>query len=103
MRSPNMLLAMAVLVLLVACMRWVVARPTWVGVVTLTVSSTLWIIWNAPIEGATLIVFTPTNGFTVSDILAIIGYAIAIWTVARLRRHERQSPTPARHRARSRR
>ncbi|NDK90064.1 hypothetical protein GYA93_10790 [Gordonia desulfuricans] len=88
MRSPDIFHALVLLNLLFACGLWTLLRPSVRAAVTLLVVAVAWVIWNGPIEGATLVTFTRTNGLTESDLLSVGAAGISLWTFARVRRQQ---------------
>jgi hypothetical protein len=60
-------------------------KPNWISVVAVTVAGVAWVLGNGPIEGKNLLVFTPDDGVTESDLLSIAGWAIAALGVWRIR------------------
>ncbi|WLP92158.1 hypothetical protein [Gordonia sp. NB41Y] len=88
MRSPDIFHALVLLNLLFACGLWTLLRPSVRAAVTLLVVAVAWVIWNGPIEGATLVTFTRTNGLTESDLLSVGAAGISLWTLARVRRQQ---------------
>ncbi|MCJ0978387.1 hypothetical protein MTX35_11775 [Rhodococcus sp. ARC_M12] len=67
---------------------WSLAKPSWPAAISLGVTSTLWLFFNAPIEGAVLYVVDADRGLTESDFLTVAGLILAAVTIARVRRSE---------------
>ncbi len=84
MRASDPFHALILLNLLFACGLWTLLRPSVRAAAVLAVVSLAWVVWNGPIEGATLIRFTSGHGITESDLLAVVGLVIAGVTVKRV-------------------
>jgi uncharacterized membrane protein HdeD (DUF308 family) len=48
--------------------------------------SAAWVVFNGPIEGPILLTFTKDHGVTVSDLLGVLGLAVALVVLRRGRR-----------------
>ena len=76
----------ALAVLGAACMtRW--SMPTTVG---LALASAAWLpLNNGRLEGPVLVTLDPRHGLTASDLLAYLGFAVALWSTVRAHRGSR--------------
>jgi hypothetical protein len=83
MRSIDPFHALMLMALLFTCGAWCLARPGRWSAVVLVVVSGSWIVWNGPLEGRTLLVFSERHGITESDLLAVAGFAIAAFALWR--------------------
>ncbi|MBY6367024.1 GGDEF domain-containing protein [Rhodococcoides corynebacterioides] len=63
---------------LFAASAWCLARPTRLSAAATAVASVGWLFFNGPIEGRVLVVFSPQHGITESDLLSVVGVAIAV-------------------------
>jgi FtsH-binding integral membrane protein len=70
--------ALVVMNALFASCSWCLARGTFLSSSAVVVTSVAWVLLNGPIEGRVLVVLTPTNGITESDLLSVIGIGIAL-------------------------
>ncbi|MFC7960289.1 hypothetical protein [Rhodococcoides kroppenstedtii] len=62
---------------LFAASAWCLARPTRLSAAATAVASVGWLFLNGPIEGRVLVVISPQHGITESDLLSVVGVAIA--------------------------
>jgi hypothetical protein len=51
--------------------------------VLLLPASLAWVLFNGPIEGAVLLTVTRSHGLTVSDLLGVLGTAVAVTVLVR--------------------
>ena len=72
-------LVLVALVVLAAAGR----RLGWWGAVSLAGVSLLWLLLNAPMEGAVLVHFTDAHGLTAADLAGFAGLLIAGWRLRR--------------------
>ena len=49
------------------------------GAVALALLSLLWLLTNAPMEGATLVQLSDTHGITGADLAGVAGLGLALW------------------------
>ncbi|GAB41275.1 MULTISPECIES: hypothetical protein [Gordonia] len=77
MRAPDFFHALVLLNLLFATGLWALLRPSRRASLALACVAVAWVIWNGPIEGATLIAFSSRHGVTESDLLSLIALCIA--------------------------
>ena len=87
MRVPDFFHALVLLNLLFACGLWALMRPSGRASLVLAGVAVAWIIWNGPIEGATLIAFSSRHGVTESDLLSLVAFWIAGSSYERMRRN----------------
>lgn len=85
MRSTDAFHALLILNLLFVTAGWALARPSRPAAAVLVAVGLAWILWNGPLEGATLISFDTDHGVTESDLLSVVAFGIAGWTVWRTR------------------
>ncbi|MFW0795272.1 hypothetical protein AAFP30_15770 [Gordonia sp. CPCC 205515] len=85
MRSIDAFHALVILNLLFATAGWVLARPSRPAAAVLVAVGIAWIVWNGPLEGATLISFDPDHGITEFDLLSVVAFGIAGWAWWRTR------------------
>lgn len=78
--------ALVVMNSLFAASAWCLSRPTLLSCGAVVVSSVLWLFLNGPLEGRVLLVLTPRNGITESDLLSVVGVAIAVVGLIRVHR-----------------
>ena len=78
--------SLVVLNALFAASAWCLARPTVLSVVALITASVAEVFFNGPLEGRVLVVFTRYHGITESDLLAVVGVAIAAAGLVRMKR-----------------
>ncbi|MGB3771642.1 MAG: hypothetical protein WBF79_11185 [Rhodococcus sp. (in: high G+C Gram-positive bacteria)] len=71
---------------LFAASAWCLAKPNALSVSAVTVASLAWLLFNAPLEGRVLVVFSVQHGLTESDLLSMVGVLIAAVGVARMMR-----------------
>lgn len=74
---------------LFAASAWCLSRPTMVSSTAVVTASIGWLILNGPIEGRVLVVLTPQNGITESDLLSVVGVGIGLVGFARAARTRR--------------
>ncbi|MGV9713264.1 hypothetical protein ACWDTI_21665 [Gordonia sp. NPDC003424] len=86
MRSIDAFHALLILNLLFATAGWVLARPSRPAAAVLVAVGLAWIVWNGPLEGATLIAFDARHGVTESDLLSVVAFGIAGWALWRVRK-----------------
>ena len=86
-RVPDFFHALVLLNLLFACGLWALMRPSGRASLVLAGVAVAWIIWNGPIEGATLIAFSSRHGVTESDLLSLVAFWIAGSSYERKRRN----------------
>lgn len=65
--------------------------PGRVAVVAVAAAGVAWWLVNGPVEGAVLVVVTPTHGLTVADLLVPPAVAVAV-VAARRRRADEAAP-----------
>lgn len=88
--DPSVLFhALVLLNLLFVTGAWSLARPSYQAAAVLTLLSAGWLFGNGPIEGRVLISININHGFTESDVLSIVGVAIAAITFVRTRERRR--------------
>ncbi|MDV6314715.1 hypothetical protein M0655_19685 [Gordonia amicalis] len=87
--DPSVFHALVLLNLLFVTGAWCLARPTYRAAAVLVAASVAWFMWNGPVEGRVLISININHGFTESDILSILGVAIAAVTFTRTRERRR--------------
>jgi FtsH-binding integral membrane protein len=78
--------ALVVMNALFASCAWCLAKPTVLSSLAAVVASGAWLVLNGPLEGRVLLVVTPENGLTESDLLSVIGMGIAVsgfWRASR--------------------
>ncbi|MGU3435773.1 hypothetical protein ACNHUS_22485 [Actinomycetes bacterium M1A6_2h] len=85
--------ALVVMNALFASCSWCLARGTFLSSSAAVVTSVAWVLLNGPIEGAVLVVLTPTNGITESDLLSVIGVGIALVGYFRAARRRAAQPS----------
>ena len=85
MRAPDFFHALVLLNLLFASGLWALMRPSGRASVVLACVAVAWFIWSSPIEGATLIAFSPRHGVTESDLLSLAALWIAGASYERMR------------------
>ncbi|AZG48048.1 hypothetical protein [Gordonia insulae] len=83
MRSIDPFHALVLMALLFTCGAWCLARPGRLSAAVLIVVAGAWIVFNGPLEGATLVVISDRHGVTESDLLSVAGFAIAGWALWR--------------------
>ena len=86
-RAPDFFHALVLLNLLFASGLWALMRPSGRASLVLAGVAVAWIIWNGPIEGATLIAFSSRHGVTESDLLSLVAFWIAGSSYERMRRN----------------
>lgn len=86
---PALFHAVVLMNLLFVLGAWSLSRPSYWAAGLLAICSVAWLFWNQPLEGRILISVTPEHGLTESDILSILGVAIAAVTFARTRERRR--------------
>lgn len=84
--------ALVVMNALFASCSWCLARGTFLSSSAVVVTSVAWVLLNGPIEGRVLVVLTPTNGITESDLLSVIGIGIALVGYVRAARRRAAQP-----------
>lgn len=77
--------SVVLLILLMVCGAWSLARPSRPAAGVLALLSVLWLLFNAPLEGRVLWVLDADHGFTESDVLVICGLALSALAVYRCR------------------
>ena len=90
-RVPDFFHALVLLNLLFACGLWALMRPSGRASLVLAGVAVAWIIWNGPIEGATLIAFSSRHGVTGSDLLSLVAFWIAGSSYERMRRNSAET------------
>jgi hypothetical protein len=78
--------ALVVMNSLFAASAWCLARPNAWSISAVVLASIGWLLFNAPLEGRVLVVFSLQHGFTESDVLSIVGMIIGAVGVVRARR-----------------
>ena len=53
------------------------------GAVVLALVSVLWLFVNQPMEGAVLVVVSPSHGLTAADLAGLVGLVLAGWRLLR--------------------
>ncbi len=91
-RAPDFFHALVLLNLLFASGLWALMRPSGPASVVLVCVGVAWLIWNGPIEGATLISFSSRHGVTESDLLSLAAFWIAGASYERMRRRKARGP-----------
>ncbi|MDJ0455350.1 hypothetical protein [Gordonia amicalis] len=87
--APSVFHALVILNLLFVTGAWSLARPSYRAAAVLALLSVAWLFGNGPIEGRVLVSITLNHGFTESDVLSIIGVAVAAITFVRTRERRR--------------
>lgn len=85
--SVDLFHAILLLDLLLISAAWSLARPSFLISIVLGLLSIAWLFLNQPLEGRILLVFSPRNGLTESDLLVVLGLGLAV--VAAVRRARR--------------
>ncbi|SIR68713.1 hypothetical protein [Williamsia sterculiae] len=78
-----------VLALLVLCTLWSLIRPSVTAAAVTLLLAVVWLPVNEPVEGAVLLVLTPTHGITQADLISVMAVAVVgvrLWWVRRRRR-----------------
>ncbi|MEO9326994.1 hypothetical protein [Gordonia aurantiaca] len=89
--DPSFFHALVLLNLLFIAAAWSLARPSYRSAAVLALSAFAWFMWNGQIEGRVLVFVTIEHGFTESDVLSILGIAIAAVTAVRTRERRRHT------------
>jgi hypothetical protein len=76
------LVVVPVLVGLLGCLGAAAARQRWAAVALLPLG-VLWLLVNGKLEGPVLISLDDRHGLTLSDLLAVAGFALAGWVLTR--------------------
>ncbi|MBY6539134.1 hypothetical protein HQ325_10660 [Rhodococcus sp. BP-349] len=81
---------------LFAASAWCLAGPNVWSISAVVLASIGWLLFNGPLEGRVLVVFSPQHGFTESDVLSIVGMIIGAVGVVRARRRADRRDVPRR-------
>jgi hypothetical protein len=73
---------LVVLVLLLGAMAWVAVTGSFAPAGLVLLLSVAWVLVNKPVEGVVLVPITHENGITSSDLLAVLGFGVALLAVA---------------------
>lgn len=74
-------LAVAILVALLLCAVKAL-RGDRLAAVGLAALSLMWVLFNGPLEGPTLLVLSWSHGLTAADLISVVGLMIAAWRLA---------------------
>jgi hypothetical protein len=89
--AGSVLVVVPVLVALLLCLL-PAGRGNRAAAAALLPLGVLWLLFNGRLEGPILLSFDRRHGVTLSDLLAVVGFAVAARTLAR---HPRRCPTGA--------
>lgn len=79
--NASPVLAFLILVALLMCLVRTV-RGDRMAAVGLAALSIVWVLFNGPFEGPTLVVLSWSHGLTAADLLSVVGLTVSAWRLA---------------------